>query len=106
MITLCRKGRFTTKSNEPPRRKCANLRQTRQARKICGGVLNQTLRISRKSKRRQEKRGEPPNFPEIMAKTAQILRNLNENLFDFFDFAVKKFCRSSLAPIPPQKTAL
>jgi hypothetical protein len=33
-----------------------------------------------------------------MAKTAQILSNLNENLFDFFDFAVKKFCGSSLAP--------
>jgi hypothetical protein len=32
-----------------------------------------------------------------MAKTAQILSNLNENLFDFFDFAVKKFCGSSLA---------
>jgi hypothetical protein len=31
-----------------------------------------------------------------MAKTAQILSNLNENLFDFFDFAVKKFCGSSL----------
>jgi hypothetical protein len=28
-----------------------------------------------------------------MAKTAQILSNLNENLFDF---AVKKFCGSSL----------
>jgi hypothetical protein len=26
-----------------------------------------------------------------MAKTAQILRNLNENLFDFFDLAVKNF---------------
>jgi hypothetical protein len=33
-----------------------------------------------------------------MAKTAQILSNLNENLFDFFDFAVKKFRGSSLAP--------
>jgi hypothetical protein len=32
-----------------------------------------------------------------MAKTAQILSNLNENFFDFFDFAVKKFCGSSLA---------
>jgi hypothetical protein len=29
-----------------------------------------------------------------MAKTAQILSNLNENLFDF---AVKKFCGASLA---------
>jgi hypothetical protein len=32
-----------------------------------------------------------------MAKTAQVLSSLNENLFDFFDFAVKKFCGSSLA---------
>jgi hypothetical protein len=31
-----------------------------------------------------------------MAKTAQVLSNLNENFFDFFDFAVKKFCGSSL----------
>jgi hypothetical protein len=52
--------------------------------------------MSQKSKRRQEKRGEPPNFPERIAKTAQVLNNLNENLFDFFDFAVKEFCGSSL----------
>jgi hypothetical protein len=31
-----------------------------------------------------------------MAKTAQVLSSLNENFFDFFDFAVKKFCGSSL----------
>jgi hypothetical protein len=39
---------------------------------------------------------EAANFPEIMAKTAQVLSNLNENFFDFFDFAVKKFCESSV----------
>jgi hypothetical protein len=27
----------------------------------------------------------------------QVLSNLNENFFDFFDFVVKKFCGSSLA---------
>jgi hypothetical protein len=32
-----------------------------------------------------------------MTKTAQVLSSLNENFFDFFDFAVKKFCGSSLA---------
>jgi hypothetical protein len=37
-----------------------------------------------------------------MAKTVQVLSNLNENLFDCepsvrFDLAVKKFCGSSLA---------
>jgi hypothetical protein len=32
-----------------------------------------------------------------MTKTAQVLSRLNENFFDFFDFAVKKFCGSSLA---------
>jgi hypothetical protein len=26
----------------------------------------------------------------------QVLSNLNENFFDFFDFVVKKFCGSSL----------
>jgi hypothetical protein len=31
-----------------------------------------------------------------MAKTAQVLSNLNENFFDFFNFAVKKFRGSSL----------
>jgi hypothetical protein len=36
-----------------------------------------------------------PYFPERMAKTAQVLSSLNENFFDFFDFAVKKFCGSS-----------
>jgi hypothetical protein len=40
---------------------------------------------------------EAPNFPGRMAKTAQVLSNLNENLFDFFDFAVTKFCGSSVA---------
>jgi hypothetical protein len=32
-----------------------------------------------------------------MAKTAQVLSDLNETFFDFFDLAVKKFCGSSLA---------
>jgi hypothetical protein len=32
-----------------------------------------------------------------MAKTAQVLSSLNENFFDFFDFAVKKFCGSRIA---------
>jgi hypothetical protein len=41
-----------------------------------------------------------PNFPERMAKTAQILSRLNEKVFDFFDFAVKQFCGSSLAVGP------
>jgi hypothetical protein len=50
---------------------------------------------SRRSKRRKEKRAEAPNFPERIAKTAQVLSNLNEN---FFDFLVKKFCGSSLGP--------
>jgi hypothetical protein len=31
-----------------------------------------------------------------MTKTAQVLSSLNENFFDFFDFAVKKFCGSSV----------
>jgi hypothetical protein len=31
-----------------------------------------------------------------MAKTAQVLSSLNENFFDFFDFAVKKFWGASL----------
>jgi hypothetical protein len=39
---------------------------------------------------------EAANFPERMAKTAQVLSSLNENFFDFFDFAVKKFCGSSV----------
>jgi hypothetical protein len=46
------------------------------------------------SQRRKEKRAEAPNFPERMAKEAQVLSNLNEN---FFDFTVKKFYGSSLA---------
>jgi hypothetical protein len=37
-----------------------------------------------------------PNFPERITKTAQVLSRLNENFFDFFDFAVKKFCGSGL----------
>jgi hypothetical protein len=36
------------------------------------------------------------NFPERMTKTAQVLNSLNENFFDFFDFAVKKFCGSRI----------
>jgi hypothetical protein len=32
-----------------------------------------------------------------MAKTAQVLSNLNENFFDFFDLAVKNFCGSRIA---------
>jgi hypothetical protein len=43
---------------------------------------------------------EAPNFPERMTKTAQVLSSLNENFFDFFDFAVKKFCESSLGRTP------
>jgi hypothetical protein len=39
---------------------------------------------------------EAPNFPERMTKTAQVLNSLNENFFDFFDFAVKKFCGSRI----------
>jgi hypothetical protein len=32
-----------------------------------------------------------------MVKVAQVLSKLNENLFDFLDFVVKKFYGSSLA---------
>jgi hypothetical protein len=32
-----------------------------------------------------------------MAKTTQVLSSLNENFFDFFDFAVKQFCGSRIA---------
>jgi hypothetical protein len=32
-----------------------------------------------------------------MAKAAQVLSSLNENFFDFFDFAVKKFCGARIA---------
>jgi hypothetical protein len=45
--------------------------------------------MSQKSKRRKKKMVEAPNFPERMAKTVQVLSSLNENFFDFFDFAVK-----------------
>jgi hypothetical protein len=31
------------------------------------------------------------------AKTAQVLSFLNENFFDFFDLAVKNFCKSRIA---------
>jgi hypothetical protein len=34
-----------------------------------------------------------------MVKVVQVLSNLNENFFDFFDLAVKKFCGSSLAAL-------
>jgi hypothetical protein len=59
--------------------------------------LKEDLPQSRKSKRRKEgkKKGPVvPNSRERMAKEVQVLSNLNEN---FFDFAVKKFCGSSLA---------
>jgi hypothetical protein len=49
----------------------------------------------KKVKEGRKKGPEAPNFQERMAKMAQILSNLSKN---FFDFAVKKFCRSSLAP--------
>jgi hypothetical protein len=35
------------------------------------------------------------NCQQRMAKTAQVLSNLNENLFDFFDFAVYKILHVS-----------
>jgi hypothetical protein len=49
-----------------------------------------------------KKVSEAPNFQKRMAKAAQVLSNLNENLFACepsvrFDFAAKKFCGSSLA---------
>jgi hypothetical protein len=50
------------------------------------------------SKRKKVKRIEAPNFPERMAKTAQVLSSFNKNFFDFFDFAVKKFCGSRIVP--------
>jgi hypothetical protein len=59
-------------------------------------LYKENLPQSRRSKRRKEKRAETPNFPKKMAKTAQVLSNSNENFFDFFDFAVKKFCGASL----------
>jgi hypothetical protein len=38
---------------------------------------------------------------------AQVLSNLNENLFDFFDFVVKKFRGSRIAALLPlRKQAL
>jgi hypothetical protein len=36
------------------------------------------------------------NCQQRMAKTAQVLSNLNENLFNFFDLAVRNFCGSSV----------
>jgi hypothetical protein len=48
-------------------------------------------------KKGRRKGSEVLNFQERRAKTAQVLSNLNENFFDFFDFAVAKFCGSSLA---------
>jgi hypothetical protein len=33
---------------------------------------------------------EAPNVQERLAKAAQVLSTLNENLFDFIDFVVKK----------------
>ncbi|MDR1319199.1 MAG: hypothetical protein LBJ90_06195 [Treponema sp.] len=52
-------------------------------------------------KKEGKKMPEVPNFRERMAKIVQVLSNLNENLFDFFAFAVKKFRGSSLAALPP-----
>jgi hypothetical protein len=37
------------------------------------------------------------NCQQGMAKTTQVLSNLNENFFDFLDFVVKQFCGSSVA---------
>jgi hypothetical protein len=51
-----------------------------------------------KVKARKGKRRRTPNFQEKMVKTAQILGNLNENFFDFFDLAVKKILL--LAEVP------
>jgi hypothetical protein len=50
-----------------------------------------------KVKKEGKKGPEALNCQQRMAKTAQVLSNLNENLFNFFDLAVKNFCRSSLA---------
>jgi hypothetical protein len=33
-----------------------------------------------------------------MVKVAQIVGTMNENFFDFFDLAVKKFCGSRIDP--------
>jgi hypothetical protein len=48
-----------------------------------------------KVKKEGKKRPEELNCQQRMAKTAQVLSNLNENLFDFFDLAVKNFCGPS-----------
>jgi hypothetical protein len=48
-----------------------------------------------KVKKGGKKGPEELNCQQRMAKTAQGLSNLNENLFDFFDLAVKNFCGSS-----------
>jgi hypothetical protein len=50
----------------------------------------------KKGKKGRKKGPEVLNFQERRAKTAQVLGNLNENFFDFFDFAVTEFCGSSL----------
>jgi hypothetical protein len=82
LITLCRKERFTAKSNK-----------------------------SKKEKKEEKKGPETPNFQERMVKVAQVLSNLSKNFFDCepkvrFDFAVKKFCGSSLdlnGGVPPMR---
>jgi hypothetical protein len=54
---------------------------------------------SRRSQKRKKRNGKLPevlNFQERIDKTAQVLSNLHENFFDFFDFAVTAFCGSSL----------
>jgi hypothetical protein len=45
--------------------------------------------ISRKSKSKEEKESQPAKFSEKMAKITQGVSYLNENIFDFFDLAVK-----------------
>ena len=47
---------------------------------------------------RKERKKEPemPNFQEKKDNMVRVLSNLTENFFAFFDFAVKKFCGSSL----------
>jgi hypothetical protein len=54
LLTRCRQGRFTAKSNK-----------------------------SKKEKKEGKKVSKIPNFQERMAKVAQVLSNLNENFFDF-----------------------
>jgi hypothetical protein len=48
-----------------------------------------------KVKKEGKKCPEALNCQQKMAKTAQVLSNLNEN---FFDFVVKQFCGSSVGP--------